>query len=259
MQRTTKDDLKQHLRTLGLRTGDNVWVQSRLLAFGLLEGGVEAAYAALREVVGEDGTIVVPTYRLSAPADEPYDPATSPSIDMGALSEFVRQLPAAVRSLCPMHSHAAIGPLAEALKQPDGTCSMGPGSDFEILHSLGFKNLYLGIADHFHDAATFPVHVQAMHGNIPYRRWLELPRVVMRDGKPQPMRVRYYGRIDRNAKEDLSLARNLLERANRITLAPCPYGESCCMDLAAYFDVIMQALRQDPLVLLARGQEREAP
>lgn len=257
MHRTTKDDLKDHLLSLGLQKGHNVWVQARLLSFGLIEGGVQTVYEALREIIGDEGTIAVSTYRLEAPSDEPYDPLRSPSINMGPLSEYIRQLPHAIRSACPLHSHAAIGPLAQIFTLPKGTCSLGPGSDFEQLAFHQFKNLYLGIAHQFHDAATFPVHVQAEFGQIPYREWLDLPRIIKRDGKPVPIIVRYYGRIKNSAKEDLSRAKSLLEEAGCITISSCPYGESCYVDLTSYYDVIIKALRKDPLIFLAeRNQGR---
>ena len=256
MKQTSREDLAEHLRALGLGRGDNVWVQSRLLAFGLIEGGVETVYAAIRDVIGDEGTIVVPTYRLQAPPDEPYDPATSPSLNVGPFSEYLRQRPGAVRSLCPMHSHAAEGPLAAMLREPSGHVSLGPGSDFEQLHRHDFINVYLGIARQFHDAATYPVHVQAMLGNIPYRQWLELKRFIVRDGSVQPFTVRYYGRKKGSRRENLALAHELLQRAGRLRSAPCPYGESCAMSLHDYHEVLRQALEGNPTLFLGQPVEK---
>jgi aminoglycoside 3-N-acetyltransferase len=62
---TSADDLRAHLHALGVQTGDHVTVHSRLLSFGYIDGGVASVFEMLREVVGPQGTIVVPTYTLS--------------------------------------------------------------------------------------------------------------------------------------------------------------------------------------------------
>ena len=257
MKRTTRKDLREHLRALGLKKGDNVWVQSRLLAFGLLEGGMETVYAAFRDVIGEEGTLAVATYRWSAPADEPYDPATSPSLDLGPFSEYVRQLPGAVRSLAPMHSHAAVGPLAGILKLPDGHQSFGPGSDYEQLLKHDFINVYLGLAGRLHEAATYPIHVQACLGNIPYREWIDLQRLVVINGKAEPFMVRYYARRDRSAREDLGRAYPLLRKHDALRQAPCAYGASCAVPLSVYHEIVEKALSRDPLFFLRDHQPEE--
>ncbi len=250
MKRTTREDLRDHLRALGLGRGDNVWIQSRLLTFGFIEGGVETVYAAVRDVIGDTGTIVVPTYRLQAPPEEPYDPTVSPSLNVGPLSEFIRQRPSVVRSLCPMHSHAAEGPLADILLKPDGHVSMGPGSDFEQLHAADFINVYLGMASSFRDAATFCIHVQALVGNIPYREWIDLDRSVVVAGKVRPFKVRYYARKQREPRENLDVAFDLLREAKKVRVAECPYGRSCSMHLGDYQSVLMSALRENPALFL---------
>jgi aminoglycoside N3'-acetyltransferase len=58
----TKEELKRGLRKLGLKEGDTVGVHSSLSSFGYVEGGADAVIDALLEVVGEEGTIVMPTH-----------------------------------------------------------------------------------------------------------------------------------------------------------------------------------------------------
>ena len=257
MKRTSRQDLVEHLRALGLKRGGNVWVQSRLLAFGLIEGGVETVYAAIRDVIGDEGTIAVSTYRWNAPADEPYDPATSPALDVGPFSEYLRQRPDAVRSLAPMHSHAAEGPLAHILNVSDGHWSFGPKSDFAQLHAHGFINVYLGLAGRLHEAATYPIHVQACLNDIPYRRWIELTRLVLHKGSVRPFTIHYYARKDMNAREDLGRAYPLLKRHGALREAPCAYGASCAVELSPYHELVEQALRRDPLFFLQDHQPEE--
>jgi len=60
--RVSKEDIKASLRELRLKEGDMVGVHSSLSSFGYVEGGVDAVFDALLEVVGEEGTVVMPTY-----------------------------------------------------------------------------------------------------------------------------------------------------------------------------------------------------
>ena len=85
----------------------------KLLSFGRINGGVESVFKALQQVVGDKGTLVFPTYTLNLSSEDVYNPDTTPSYGMGALSEYVRKIPGVLRSNCPMHNHCALGPLAE--------------------------------------------------------------------------------------------------------------------------------------------------
>ncbi|MGD0027112.1 MAG: AAC(3) family N-acetyltransferase, partial [Xanthobacteraceae bacterium] len=231
--------------------GDDVLVQSRLTSFGVIDGGVETVYRALRDRVGLQGTIVVPTYRLGAPADEVYDRSASPSLEVGVLSEYVRTLPEAVRSNCPFHSHAAVGPKAYLLESASGEASFGPGSDFALLHDNGFINLMLGC--NFRTAGTFVVHVTAMAGNIPYRGWAEFARKRRSaDGRVTSMVCCYYRREDLDVEEDLEIVEVALRAAGHLHERPCLYGKSMLVSLADIQAIELDMLASDPRAIQAK-------
>jgi len=58
----TLDSLVSDLRALGLVAGDTVLVHSSLSAIGYVAGGAQAVVLALLEVIGTEGTLVVPTH-----------------------------------------------------------------------------------------------------------------------------------------------------------------------------------------------------
>jgi aminoglycoside 3-N-acetyltransferase len=107
-------------------------VHSALSAFGYVVGGVRSVVTALLETLGPDGTLVVPTHSsdLSDPSfwvhppipqhwwdtvrDEmpAYDPQLTGTRQMGAIPEYVRHLPGAIRSAHPKSSFCALGPNA---------------------------------------------------------------------------------------------------------------------------------------------------
>jgi aminoglycoside 3-N-acetyltransferase len=110
--RVARADLVAGLRALGIAEGSLLQVHSSLSALGYVEGGAETVVDALLEIVGPEGTLMVPTFNHGAA--EIYDPRETPSIN-GAVTEALRARPEAHRSLHPTHPYAAIGRDAEEL------------------------------------------------------------------------------------------------------------------------------------------------
>jgi aminoglycoside 3-N-acetyltransferase len=250
---TSQAGLVAHLRALGIHEGADLVVHSRLISFGLIEGGVGTVYRALREVVGAKATIAVPTYTLSIAGAQGesrvYDVERTPSEGVGVFSEFVRTMPGAIRSICPIHSHAAVGPKAHILDRPDGSCSFGPGSDFEQFLAEEFSTLYLGCA--FEEAATFTFHVEAAFGKMPYREWVILKRVVSRGDVKDKINCRYYRRSSLTVQERLGVVEQVLHHAKVMTTVRCMFGASHFVRLSDYYDRLLAVLRDDPKALLA--------
>lgn len=61
----TKQDIINGLLDLGLKSGDEIEVHSSLSSFGYVDGGAETVISALKDVVGENGSIFMPALRLS--------------------------------------------------------------------------------------------------------------------------------------------------------------------------------------------------
>lgn len=129
----TKEDIERGLRKLGLKKGDVLCVHSSLSSFGYVEGGADAVINALLETVGEEGTIVMPTYSTNRKKIErtqreielgvtwkykilPYDPQKTPCWT-GRIPETFRKKKRAIRNQNPTHSLAAIGPKANEIVQ----------------------------------------------------------------------------------------------------------------------------------------------
>ena len=99
-----------------LEVGDRVMVHSSLSSMGNVEGGAATVVQAFLDVLGPEGTLMVPTFTHSG--CEYFDPLKSPSLN-GAVREAARRFPGAVRSLHPTHAVTAIGPDAESLVEDD--------------------------------------------------------------------------------------------------------------------------------------------
>src|SRR5437660_654185 len=112
--------LADALRAVGIGSGDLVFAHVGLGMLGFAREGstVDAASevlaGAFEDVLGEDGTLVVPTYTYSYTIGETYDPETTPST-VGPFTDYVRHLPDARRSIDPIFSVAARGALRDLL------------------------------------------------------------------------------------------------------------------------------------------------
>lgn len=161
----TRDTLAAQLRTLGVEPGETLLVHSSLSALGWVCGGSVTVVQALLDILGPQGTLVVPTQtgELSDPAVwgnplvpeewwQPirdampaYDPLITPSRGVGVIPETVRTWPGALRSAHPQTSFAALG--RRAAEIVDGhalDCRLGERSPLARLERLGARVLLLG-------------------------------------------------------------------------------------------------------------------
>ncbi len=138
------EELISILNDIGLEAGDILIFEAPGLDIHGIDGGPEGLLAALRELVGPGGTLVVPTCTPAEGYPKPtFDPMLSPS-EMGPFSEFFRKQPGVLRSHSPTHSIAALGPFAEELisghrtawgrPTPWGEGPFGLGSPWDLLY-----------------------------------------------------------------------------------------------------------------------------
>lgn len=194
----TRGRLVRDLAALGLVQGDTVMFHTRLSAVGYVVGGPPTLIGALREVVGERGTLVVscgwndalpydfsrwPRPWQDAVRAEPaaYDPVTSEADhDNGRLPEALRRWPGAVRSRHPDASIAALGAAAaELTADHPWDDPHGPGSPLARLVALGGRVLMLGAPL---ETLTLLHHAEAL-AQVPGKRFVEYEQPVIEGGR----------------------------------------------------------------------------
>jgi aminoglycoside 3-N-acetyltransferase len=165
----TKDQISKGLKEVGVLQGMNVMVHSSLHSFGSwVLGGPMAVTHALKEVLTEQGTLIMPTHSgdlsdpefWSNPAVPeswweiirnqmlPYESDATPTYHMGTVSESFRGQKGVLRSRHPQLSFAAWGQYASFVAEDHSyNYGLGEQSPLGRLYDLDGYVLLIGV-DH---------------------------------------------------------------------------------------------------------------
>lgn len=214
----TRADLVRDLRNNGVNPGDLLFVHSSLKSLGFVEGGPDTVISALLEAVGDEGTVMLPTYYMPGGGilstcqipDYEFDPRIHGS-NMGALPEAFLKFPNVHRSIHPTHSVSAIGKYAKYLTESHHLAAsvFGEGSPWERCWQLNGKVFGLGISmgpvtfyhlleDRVGDSFPLPVRMPDEF-KMPCRDWNGTKVIVpvrALDPQFQPQRIDHKSRKD---------------------------------------------------------------
>jgi aminoglycoside 3-N-acetyltransferase len=192
----TKEQLIRQLIDCGVAKGQSIIVHTSLSSIGFVVGGAETLIRALLEIVGEEGTLIMPsqTWKNLDPEsgvhwEEPaewwpiirenwpaYNKHITPAIGMGAVAEMFRKWPEAHRSDHPARSFAAIGKQAEYItKEHDLSNIFGEGSPIAKLYELDGFVLLIGVG---HDKNT-SLHLAETRASFPSKRFVDESSAIM--------------------------------------------------------------------------------
>jgi aminoglycoside 3-N-acetyltransferase len=170
--KTSRQELVELFKSLNIQHGDNIMLHSALFSLGIIEGGIEGFHEVLINTIGEDGTLIVPTFSYSFRKDNIFDINNTPSDKyLGVYPEYFRRQENVIRSSDPLFSMIAIGPLAKKLMTRRTNYCFGIGSIYESLFSQNIKFVCLGIT--YSTGLTAFMHIEK-NASVPYRKNLEL-------------------------------------------------------------------------------------
>ncbi len=252
MNEVTRQQVVERLREVGIGPGDGVLVHAAIQYLGRPVGGVGLYGSAFQDVLGETGTVVVPTFNFGFARGIPFDRLNTPSEKMGVFAEHIRRLPEAVRSPHPMQSVAAVGRHAADLAGRDTPSAFDPKSAFERMLDLGFKMVLLG-AD---IQVASIVHYTEQKHQVPYRCWKDFSGTVIEDGTERPAVCRMYARyLELDPRTDFEPLQRRLEAEGRWRQTKLNYGVVAACSLRDVVDAAEALLAEDPWALLGNGAE----
>lgn len=244
----SESHLEVALRTAGLAEGDTVFVHSGIGFLGKLQDCQSAAdmnrvlAEALRRVVGNGGTIIVPTYSYSFCNKQNYDPHTTPST-IGSFAEYFRSLPQVVRSRDPIFSVACIGPQASFLTHDLPLTCFGDDSIYDRLTQIHSKICTIGLDLSY---ATFRHHIEEIC-KVPFRYVKSFSGQVLRNGNWEDESWAYFVRVlgpcgFPNAKQ---MAMDLVNEGISKT-SVVGRGKVFCIDTSEFKGYLTGRLLSDP-------------
>ena len=235
----TFDSLCADLRALGVESGMTMIVHSSLTALGWVSGGPQAVVLALQEVLGPQGTLVMPTHSGDfsdpAPWQHPpvpedwwetirqtmpaFDPAMTPTRGMGRIVECFRSQPDTLRSNHPHLSFAVRGPLAEQITADHGLeYSLGEHSPLARLYELDAWVLLLGVK---HDNNT-SLHLAECRAKNPGRKLMQAQAPIRVDGHREWVT---FTDVDYDSDDFGKIGEEFEAQAKSLRVANVGYGE----------------------------------
>jgi aminoglycoside 3-N-acetyltransferase len=165
------DDILDAYRSIGVEPGRVVYITGNFGRLGRYhindkEELFKAHLTCLLELVGSQGTIVVPTHSWSlVRTNTVFDRHATPS-ETGPFSEYVRQQKSAIRQLHPYSSSTALGGGAGFLCQESSRHAYGPHTPFDRM--VDQDALYISIGQSMEYSISLIHHLEFMMG-VPYR------------------------------------------------------------------------------------------
>ena len=165
-----KNDLIEGLEDIGLSKGENCYISGNVtsLARTRLKKDIllPTCLSSFQEVIGQTGTVFSPSASMNLCNTEiPFDIDLTPSHQMGAFAEYIRQASSSVRTFHPFWSITGIGKHADILRKVSRH-SYGVGSPWSKFIDLDILQINIGL--HPSKAVTLIHHVEVITG-VPYR------------------------------------------------------------------------------------------
>ena len=242
------ENIARGLRDVGIEPGDSVIVHSSLSSMGWVHGGADTVIDAFLEVLGDEGTLMVPTFTALNDLPEVFDPATVPS-GMGRITETLRLRPGAVRSLDPWHSVAAIGGSARLYTADHlHTTTMGLDSPLDLLATHHGKVALLGVGHSRNSMVHLgELRAPAAYLHVPYNAVYARKRAVLTPGgrvvvkRPDEMP---------GCSENFTVLEPLFRERGLLTEGPIGEARVQVMGAMDIVDTVAEAVRDQPDLLL---------
>ena len=250
MQTVTRDQISRTLSTIGIRSGDGLLVHSAIQFLGRPADGVGLFLDAILDVLGPEGTIVVPTFNFDFARGLPFDPKTTPSKNMGVFSELVRMHPVASRTMHPLQSVAVMGKYQDDLTNRDTLSAFDPDSAFDRMVELDFKLLLLGAEI---QAASI-VHYSEQRAAVPYRYWKEFSGQVKIGSEWKSCVYKMYVRnMEINPELNLNPIQEQLEAKGLWSTEKVNYGQISTCRLSGFVKIADHLLKNNPWSLVGNA------
>ena len=254
-------EICEALDKLNLQTSEIVLTHSSLMHLGYYqdENYPDVCYAleeSFRRIIGDKGTIVVPTFNFGFCRGETFDIDHTRSDKMGVFSEYIRNHPEAIRSKHPMQSIAALGGFSADICEPDTYSCFAVNGPISKMIDAKAKLVLIGAS---FQAASL-IHFVEERLNVPYRYFKKFSGLYVNE-KARVHETREYSMFVRDSAANPILKLEILENemASRGLLHTVKLGGgkavSCTFE--DFITVATEMITNNPYCLLENPQTVE--
>lgn len=255
----TVERLVNDLRALGVKPGMTLLVHSSLSRIGYVCGGAMAVVLALQEVLGDEGTLMMPSMsgewsdptRWDSPAVPEawcdvirehwpaWNPDMATTYHMGAIADAFRRQHDAVRSHHPECSFAARGPNARFLTDSHTlNHNVGEASPIGRLNELDGQVLLLGTG-HTNNSS---IHLAEFRADYPGRKKTTQSAAMLVDGE---RRWVMYETLELNDKDFDQIGRSFEQQTDHTTVGHIGLAESRLMRQRPLIDFAVKWMNEN--------------
>jgi aminoglycoside 3-N-acetyltransferase len=235
----TIEQLTIQLTTLGIQPGGVLLVHTAFSQVKPVEDGPPGLIQALREVLGPQGTLVMPS--MTYDDSQPFDPKSTPCKEnMGVVADTFWRMPWVLRSDSP-HAFAAIGPQAVYITAPHPVdVPHDLNSPVGRVYELDGQVLLLGV-DH---GSNTTIHLAENMADVRYRRPSQA--MIFQDGIPTLIE---FGEID-HCCENFELAGQWLDEKGLQQCGKVGNATALLMRSRDIVEVVTNQLRANETIFL---------
>ena len=247
--------MARDLADLGIEPGDCLMAHSSFKSLGLRHAGPCDVIHTLLHVLGPGGTLMMPTFTYSYSGIwgvEPFNPARTPGVGNGILTEALRNYPGALRSAHPTYSVAAIGHHAEDITaNRENASALGIGSSYDTAYHLGAKILLLGVGNDRNSMLHYAeARARLPYNDIPFREFWGRSALVDRDGTPVEVAIKQEFPA---CSMNFGVADSYLGELGLLRRGRVCHADSMLMSSQCVVDAVAERLRSEPSWLLCRS------
>ena len=252
----SKQDFVAALQAADIKRGDLIMVHTGMSSLRAMPEGVKnqdelSAFCAecLFEVLGDEGTLCVPSFAYALGGGNIFDPKTTPTSGIGEFPEYFWHLPGVIRSNDPFLAIAAKGPRAKELLRERCRTSYGYGSFFDIFTQANGKLVTIGVGMRW---ATIRYHfVEIAAAPFRYMKVFEGRRIV--DGNVEPVTWQYSvapraPKSDKMSRQLGFIVEDHMINEGLTKRAPIGRGFISSINAQTYRDYIVELLKNEPWI-----------
>lgn len=225
--------------------GGHLMVHSSYKSLGGIEGGAHTVIDTLLDLLGKNGTLLIPTFTLDAWAQDHYFDINETASITGILGELARKRPEFLRTFHPMYNFAVAGDCQVQYMLQDDHDAFGHDSVYGLFHRANGRILSIGLRDP--DYTLSQAHYNEQWARAVYRYRKHFSGIyVDYEGEPRLDTYSMYVRLTQKHKTRLNPGTDILKRNGVIKLCMILEAESCYTDSQDYYNAMVPLVQSDP-------------